>query len=434
MRKSTPIGAGLAAFGLLVLGSLFVSTPAQADVLVPTVYEFGPHSSSTAGGQILEVYGENLYGVVKMTFGDVESPFVFGDDDYGQYAVGMIPAHKAGTVPVVLYLDADTVVTDPEDPDWETSGSAAETTAPAVAGSAVRAAASHEIAALSPSAESSEAVSSAGSTTSSAAATDSTDGTDQPARSDSLDPSGAVDGLIPVTLGNFTFEEPWTTGLKPDRGPTTGGTTFSLSGPFIMNTLAGYCLFEDEASFAATAATVTKAGKVQPFDLQIPQIDMDVYFDGVRATDARVVIDERDRLSIRGVTPAHEAGPSDVTVVFYELGCGDGTGPNSKAAGLPTFDPYDAVFTRADLFTFDDAPVTETTVTELVTVTETVTQQVPVTLDPSTVTVTTTATPAGPQLAATGVDSSTLPKVLAGLVLFLSGTTVLALGRRPRAH
>ncbi|RIJ71177.1 hypothetical protein D1871_15285 [Nakamurella silvestris] len=100
-------------FGLLVLGSMFISTPAQAEVLTPRALEFGPHSSSVAGGQILEVYGENLFGVVKMTFGGVESPIAIGDEYYGEAAAAIIPAHKAGTVPVILYLDADTVVTDP---------------------------------------------------------------------------------------------------------------------------------------------------------------------------------------------------------------------------------------------------------------------------------------------------------------------------------
>ncbi|RIJ69553.1 hypothetical protein D1871_21820 [Nakamurella silvestris] len=435
MRKSTPIGAGLAAFGLLVLGSLFVTSPARADVLVPDVFDFGPRSSSTAGGQVFEAYGENLFGVVKVTFGDVESPEFVYDEYYGQGIMGLIPAHKAGTVPVVAYLDADTVITEPE---WETfEESFAETTAP-VAGSAaarLRAAFADESTEQTSTEQTStdQATTTSGSeTVTSTAGTGTTDGTELPERSDTLNTSGAVDGLIPVKIGNFTYKEPWTSGLTPSHGPTTGGTVVSLEGPFILNTVSGYCLEDVESMSTASAALAQRitAAKVRPQALELPDVDMEVFFDGTPATEARVVVDKRGNISIKATTPAHEAGKSDVTVVFHGFGCEGQSDSAAAAAELPEFPDHDAVFTRADLFEFTDVPVVETTVTEQVTVTETITQEVPVTLDPVTVTV----TPAGPQLAATGVDSSTLPKVLIGLVLFLTGTTVLALGRRPRAH
>lgn len=259
-----------------------------------------------------------------------------------------------------------------------------------------------------------------------------TAGTDEPGRSDTLNTSGAVDGLIPVKVGNFTYLEEWTSGLTPSHGPTTGRTTISLSGPFIENTIGSVCFTEVDELSASVSARATTSGKLTPESLEIPLFDIDVYFDDVRATDARIVLDNRRNISIKAVTPAHRTGKADVTVAFHDLGCDRPNPTRTGTAALPEFPADTVVFSRADLFEFTDTAPVETTVTELDTVTETVTQEVPVSLDPTTVTV--TSTPVGPQLAATGVDSSTLPKVLAGMVLFLAGTTVLALGRRPRAH
>jgi hypothetical protein len=74
--------------------SVFYVTPPQ-----PSVTSISPASGSTAGGTVVTIQGNSLYGATEVTFGGVDAAGYLSDDD----SISVItPPGAAGTVPVVV--------------------------------------------------------------------------------------------------------------------------------------------------------------------------------------------------------------------------------------------------------------------------------------------------------------------------------------------
>jgi len=460
MRVGKRVGAGVAALGTLVAAGSFFIAPAHADLLVPSGGDFYPSSSSVIGGQVMELDGENLYGLQKITFGDTQAqifyadtvvytedpdnPYEWEDPNGFSFVLLRVPAHPAGTVPITAYLDP----TKADIPLWGTVVESAVTT------SVVN---STDLTTVVDGTDG--PVTSTIPTESTLFATDVVDVTEPV--TNSLDTSGLVDGLIPVVLGEFTYLDAWSDPLTPNVGPAAGGTDVTISGPFVEDGTFADCegqYWDSAVGGPGAIADLARAdvaprrigerhplragGKVGSADASTVEpsatptgdpdegfefeTDFDVYFGDVRATDARVIWRDDEPLPIIRVhTPAHAAGEVDVTVVFHDAAC-EPYVPTGKvsAAAVPHSDK-DLVVTKAKGFTYREAAVATTAPVET---TSSVVVSSGVAAEPSTPTTTST----GPVLAATGVRADTLPMLVAGLGLLLAGLVVMAWSRPVR--
>lgn len=201
MRLLARCGAALSALGLMAIGATAITGPAAADIIVPGAYDYWPTSTSTIGGQVMELTGENLYGLEKVTFGGVEAKIVYAgiEPEYEgfSYVLLVIPPHEVGTVDVIGYLDAEVEIP-PGVTTYETT-STAITTAPVTATTEVT-----------------DSVGTVTSTLLTETELSSTETVEVTAPvSNSFDPGSVVDGQIPVNLGEFTYVEPWPGPLVP---------------------------------------------------------------------------------------------------------------------------------------------------------------------------------------------------------------------------
>lgn len=149
-----------------------------------------------------------------------------------------------------------------------------------------------------------------------------------------------------------------------------------MDDPFVQDATFADCdgMYFDPGSVgslaAASALPHVSANRIRPADVgtSVPEeewdleVDVEVYFDGVPGTNARVVWPDGDGWPVLKVnTPAHAAGPVDVTVVFNGIACPpystDPAEPMLQLQAIPAVDEDDLVLTKQDGFTYQATAV-----------------------------------------------------------------------------
>lgn len=446
MPMTRKFGAALAAVGIAVAGTPFLATAAQAEVVTPQAYIMFPDTSTVLGGQFMLIEGENLWGVKRVTFGDVEAEILqVVSDNYvpdGVDVAVIVPAHEVGTVPVTVYLDpnspelpvGETVVTQPV----RTSSSAPTVTSTTVTSTTgpideTDATASEESPTFSTSTSPPVAFAA---DTSASGTTEQTDPTTAyetvtSTVTSSYGPVDLVDGLVPVYAGDFSYIDVWTQALSPSKGSTLGGTEVVIEDPFLDDVFMGTCFIDDfDMSGANVQALADRKTRLEGFGQDFP---MEVYFGDEPGIDAKLVLSDDFELSITVTTPEHVAGDVDVTAVFRNAECQWGPEEGVALAAAPRLKAGDLAVTRKAGFTYVDGAVETSAVTSVAESAGSSSSEA------GTPVVTTSDSPAAPStsatapmLSSTGVSSATGVTAVVGLALLASGLGVLGMSRRTR--